>query len=452
MESKHTVIEPSSEKLDFKKIVPVFIIVLIDLLGLTIIIPLLPMYAATFGINPLMIGLLGAVYPVAQFVGTPILGRLSDRYGRKPILLASQIGTLIGFILLGTAGSIWMIVLSRVIDGLSGANISTAQAVISDSTTPRTRTQGLGLIGAAFGIGFVFGPVIAFLSLLISNNNFHVPALVAAGFSFISILATWLLLKETHQASTQLKSVKNVISLKAMFETLKRPLVGYLLVLMFFQQVAFGGFEQLLSLFSLNRLGLDASGNAILFVFVGILVVLVQGYFIGRWSRKFGDSWLIKMGLIVLAFGLIISSLTPAIPVPWYNRATTEQSMTQTRVLPGETPPTHSLKISLPDESSKGYLGLIWLLASMIPAAIGGGVLQPSINSMITKSVNPDEIGGILGISAALLSGANAIAPVAGGAIFQGFGPVYPFLIGGLILAFLWFWSRKKLLTAESSV
>jgi len=450
MESSQITNNPSVEKLDFKKILPVFIIVLIDLLGLTIIIPLLPMYAATFGINPVMIGILGAVYPVAQFVGTPILGRLSDRYGRKPILLASQIGTLIGFILLGTAGSIWMIVLSRIIDGLSGANISTAQAVISDSTTPKTRTQGLGLIGAAFGIGFVFGPVIAFLSLLISKNNFHVPALVAAGFSFISILATLFLLKETHPVNMQKESSGSIVSLKGLFETLKRPLVGFLLVLMFFQQVAFGGFEQLLSLFSLNRLGLDASGISVLFVFVGILVVLVQGYFIGRWSRKFGDSWLIKMGLIVLAVGLIIASLTPAVPVPWYNRAITEQSMSQTRVLPGETPPTQPLQIPLPDDNSKGYLGLIWLLAAMVPAAIGGGVLQPSINSMITKSVKPDEIGGTLGISAALLSGANAVAPVAGGAIFQGLGPVYPFLIGGLILAVLWYWSRKELLTSES--
>ena len=168
------------DKLDFKKLLPVFVIVLIDLLGMTIIIPLMPLYAVSFGANAFTIGLLGAVYPVMQFVAAPILGRLSDRYGRKPILLISQLGTLAGFLVLGYASSLWMLFLSRMIDGISGANISTAQAAIADSTNERNRTQGLGLLGAAFGVGFVIGPVIAFLSLLASNNNYHVPAFVAA--------------------------------------------------------------------------------------------------------------------------------------------------------------------------------------------------------------------------------------------------------------------------------
>lgn len=181
----------SEEKLDFKKILPVFVIILIDLLGLTIIIPVLPLYAASFGINAFTIGLLGATYPIAQFIGAPILGRLSDRIGRKPILLFSQLGTLIGFLLLGTAVSLPILFLSRLVDGLSGANISTAQAVITDSTTEKTRTQGLGLLGAAFGLGFILGPMIAFTALALSGNDFHAPAFVASGFSALSILLTW---------------------------------------------------------------------------------------------------------------------------------------------------------------------------------------------------------------------------------------------------------------------
>src|SRR5512137_1987035 len=164
-----TVNATQAEKLDFKKILPVFIIVLIDLLGLTIIIPLMPLYAASFGANAFMIGLLGAAYPVMQFIGAPFLGRLSDRFGRKPILVVSQLGTLIGFLVLGFAGSLWMLFLARIIDGISGANISTAQAVITDSTTEKTRTQGLGLLGAAFGLGFILGPVIAFVALAVSG-------------------------------------------------------------------------------------------------------------------------------------------------------------------------------------------------------------------------------------------------------------------------------------------
>jgi DHA1 family tetracycline resistance protein-like MFS transporter len=435
-----------TEKLDFKKILPIFIIVLIDLLGLTIIIPLLSMYAATFGSTPLVIGLLGAAYPVAQFIGTPFLGRLSDRYGRKKILLISQIGTLIGFLVLAASNSIWMLFLSRIIDGLSGANISTAQAAITDSTTPKTRTQGLGLIGAAFGIGFVFGPVIAFLSLLLSGNNYHVPALVAAGFSLLSILATSFLFKETLPPEKRGVSSRDMVSFKAMIEALKRPLVGFLLVLMLMQQIAFGGFEQLLSLFSLNRLGLDGRGNSILFVFVGILVVMVQGYFIGKWSKKYGEKWLIHTGLFVLAAGLLMTALTPVLPVPWYSKAAVETSLSGGgRNLPGETPPTQTLQVPVPDDSHKGVLGLVWLLVAMVPAALGGGVLQPAINSTITKSVEPHEIGGTLGVSAALLSGANAIAPVVGGALFQGVAPWFPFALGAALLFGLGMWARKVL-------
>lgn len=435
-----------TEKLDFKKILPIFIIVLIDLLGLTIIIPLLSMYAATFGSTPLVIGLLGAAYPVAQFIGTPFLGRLSDRYGRKKILLISQIGTLIGFLVLAASNSIWMLFLSRIIDGLSGANISTAQAAITDSTTPKTRTQGLGLIGAAFGIGFVFGPVIAFVSLLAGNNNYHVPALVAAGFSLLSILATSFLFKETLPPEKRGVSSRDMVSFKAMIEALKRPLVGFLLVLMLMQQIAFGGFEQLLSLFSLNRLGLDGRGNSILFVFVGILVVMVQGYFIGKWSKKYGEKWLIRTGLFVLAAGLLMTALTPVLPVPWYSKAAVETSLSGGgRNLPGETPPTQTLQVPVPDDSHKGVLGLVWLLVAMVPAALGGGVLQPAINSTITKSVEPHEIGGTLGVSAALLSGANAIAPVVGGALFQGVAPWFPFALGAALLFGLGFWARKVL-------
>ncbi|MCA9975297.1 MAG: MFS transporter, partial [Anaerolineales bacterium] len=153
--------ESDEEKLDFKVILPVFVIVLIDLLGLTIIIPLLPIYAAAFWANAFTIGALGAAYPIMQFFGAPLLGRLSDRYGRRPILLVSQIGTLVGFLILGVANTLWLLFIARLIDGISGANIATAQAVITDRTTEKTRTQGLGLIGAAFGLGFIIGPIIA---------------------------------------------------------------------------------------------------------------------------------------------------------------------------------------------------------------------------------------------------------------------------------------------------
>lgn len=434
------------EKLDFKKILPVFVIVLIDLLGMTIIIPLMPLYAASFGANAFVIGALGAAYPVMQFIGAPILGRLSDRYGRRPVLIISQIGTFAGFILLGFSNSLLLLFISRIIDGISGANIATAQAVITDNTTEKNRTQGLGLIGAAFGIGFIIGPVIAFVSLAASGNNYQVPAFVAAAFSLFSILLTYFWLDESHPPEKRGKSAEESgFSFGAMLKALRRPTVGFLLVLMFFQQFAFGGFEQLLSLFTLNRLGMNASSNSALFVYIGVIVVMVQGYFVGKWSRKFGDRWLIITGLVILGVGLLLTAVTPQVPVPWYSQDAITQELSGGVHQPGETPPVEDIQIDLPDDNNTGWLGLIWILVAMIPASIGGGVLQPSINSRLTKQVSPAEIGGMLGISASFMSGANAITPLIMGAIFQWVGASAPFIIGGLILLLLWVFARRSL-------
>jgi MFS transporter, DHA1 family, tetracycline resistance protein len=426
------------DRLDFKKILPIFVIVFIDLLGVTIIIPLMSFYAASFSASPFVIGLLGAAYPAMQFVGAPLLGRLSDRYGRKPVLLLSQIGTLIGFLLLGFGQSLWVLFLARIIDGLSGANISTAQAVISDSTTAKNRTQGLGLIGAAFGLGFVIGPVIAFLSLAISGNNYSVPAFVAAGFSAISILLTAFLLKETLPPEKRGQgSSRPALTLPAMFRALGHPAVGLLLALMFGQQLAFGVFQQLLSLFTLNRLGLTASGNAIVFVFAGVVIVAMQGGFIGPLSRRLGERKLIYLGLGLVAAGMALMAFTPRQPLPGYSRQAAEAEVAGQRNLAGETPPTQSVPVELPAGDKTGLLGIGWLLVSMLPVSVGSAVLQPSINSLITKRVNSDEIGGMLGLSAAFLSGANALAPVLGGAAFQRLGAPSPFWLGALLLGTL---------------
>lgn len=423
------------DKLDFKKILPVFVIVLIDLLGLTIIIPLMPLYAATFGADALTIGLLGASYPIMQFIGAPLLGRLSDRYGRKPVLIVSQIGTFIGFLILGMAGSLWALFLARIIDGLSGANIATAQAVITDSTTPKTRTQGLGLLGAAFGLGFIIGPILAFVALAVSNNNYHVPAYVAAGFSALSIVLTAVWLPETLPAERRGQAAQTgALSLRALWQALRHPAVGLLLLLIFAQQVAFGGFEQLLALFTLNRLGMNASGNTLVFVFVGVIVVAVQGGLIGVWSRRFGDRRLVYGGLLALAVGLTLTALTPAQAVPWYSQAALTAELATRGVAHTSEFTTGALAVQLPPDGNTGWLGLVWLLAAMIPASIGGGILQPAINSLITKRVAADEVGGMLGISAALLSAANALAPLVFGAIFQWWGASAPFLVGGALL------------------
>lgn len=429
------------DKLDFKRVLPIFVIVLVDLLGLTIIIPLLPLYAASFGTDPFTIGLLQTSYPLMQLIGAPFLGGLSDRYGRKPVLLVSQIGTFIGFLILGFAGSLPILFLSRIIDGLSGANIVVAQAAITDSTNERTRAQGLGLIGAAFGLGFTIGPAIAGIALVATNNNYHVPAFLAAGFSLVSVLLTFFWFHETlpeSQRGQKRGSQNNIIT--NIGKSLRLPMVGVLLVLMFAQQLVFGGLESLLALFSLSRIGLNAAGNAILFVFVGVILVIVQGKYIGPLSRRFGERRLILAGLGLLSLGLILTATTPAQPVPWYSYEEITEELT------GRNATSADLTIPVPeDDSNTGLAGLGWLLVAMIPASIGAGVIAPSINSLITKRVAKSDQGVALGVSSSLASAANAITPLLGGAIFQLIGTSAPFLIGGGVLAVLLLLARQRI-------
>jgi DHA1 family tetracycline resistance protein-like MFS transporter len=435
MTSVSTTPSTASEKLDFKRILPIFIIVVVDLMGLTIIIPLLPLYATALGASALIIGVLSATYPISQLIGGPLLGGLSDRYGRRPILIISQFGTFIGFLILGFANSLPLLFLSRLIDGLTGGNIVVAQAAISDSTTERTRTQGLGLIGAAFGLGFILGPALAGISLSLSGGDYRVPAFIAAGFSLISIFLTSLWFKETlPEGGIRSRKAQQPFFIR-LRSALNTPVIGALLVLMFMQQLVFGGFEQFLSLFTLTRLGMNGAGNAVLFIFIGFIVVIVQARFIGPWSRKYGERRLIYFSLLLLTVGLILTSLTPAVAVPWYSQSDLLAEFARSSAASGDIRQALSSSIVLPDDSARGWLGLLWILAAMIPASIGGAMLAPSINSLITKFSAPDSIGSMLGVSSALVSLANAVTPILGGMLFQVLGSTAPFLLGGLLMA-----------------
>src|ERR1051325_7013828 len=400
-----TVVEQTTDKLDFKRVLPIVTIVLVDLIGLSIIIPILPYFAARFSATPIVIGVLQATYPMMQFIGAPILGRFSDRFGRKPILIISQIGTLAGFLLLGVANTLALLFFSRIIDGLSGANMTTAQAAMADSTSERNRTQGLGLLGAAFGVGFVLGPMIAYAVLAFSHDNYQAVAFAAAFFSFASILMTTFWFRETHQNdSPSIKSLKSPFTFQAMLDALRHPVVGFLLLIMFFYQVAFGGYEQLFALFTLSRLGMSATDTAGLFALAGVFIIVVQGGLIGRWSRQKGERWLVILGVSTLAIGLIGTSLTPRIPVPWYNREKVLQGLAGQN----DVAAIQSIKVTPPKETNKGWAGIVWLLVASFPAALGGGVLHPAINSLITKSSDRSEVGAMLGISSSMYSGANA--------------------------------------------
>lgn len=425
----------SESKLDMGRVAPIFVLVFVDVLGLTIVIPLLHLYGVTFGATPFEIGLIAAAFPLSQLIGVPMMGALSDRFGRKPLLLISQITTCLSFILLGFANSLALVIASRVLDGIFGANLATAQAALTDVTTAKNRTQGLGLTGAAFGLGFIFGPLISLIALEFSDS-LAVPAYIAAVYSFISILLTLFIFEETLPESKRGKHSKTMVTPFVILQSLRNRQVNTLLILMFAQQFIFFGFESLLGLFTLSQLGLLGQGNAIVFLLVGIILVIVQARYIGKWSQRYGERKLIYGSLGLLAIGLLMLSITPREPHPLYVRRIVEnnvrdQSPDSTERIIGD------ISVDLPDDEDRGVWGIAWLLIAIVPLSIGAGMIRPSLNSLITQRVSSENYGQVLGVSASFVSAANASAPLIGGLVFQATNNTTPFLLGGVLMAIL---------------
>lgn len=414
----------------FERIAPVFFLILVDVMGLSVILPLLHLYAARFNATPFEIGVVVAAFPLAQLIGVPLMGSLSDRFGRKPLLLISQVTTCAGFLLLGFAQTLTLVIASRVLDGLFGANIATAQAALTDITDKEDRARALGLTGAAFGIGFVLGPIISAVSLSFTDN-LSIPAYIAAGYSLLSIFLTLFFFTETLPPEKRDPDAVERTGLFGSLQMLRDSRVNLLLVLIFAQQVVFFGFESLLGVFTLNRLGLLGQGNAYVFLVVGIVLVVVQGRMIGLWSQKYGSERLVHAALALIAVGLILIAFTPRQPPYNYVQARAEREL-QARQAEGE-----ALGIDLPDTDDRGLWGVPWLLLSIIPLSVGSGLIRPSLNTLMTLRVQDTEYGLILGVSAAFVSAANAIAPVLGGWVFQTFGSTAPFLAGGIAMAVL---------------
>lgn len=422
----------TQEGLPFNRVMPIFALVFVDVLGLTVILPLLHLYAAAFGATPLQIGIAVAAFPMAQLIGVPMMGALSDRYGRKPLLLISQITTCLSFVMLGFAQSLEMVILSRVLDGVFGANLATAQAAISDITTEKNRARGLGLTGAAFGLGFIFGPVTALVSLEVTGS-LAVPAFSAAFYSFISILLTLFIFKETLHPESK-ASNKRIFTPFVIWRVFKVRGVGIILAILFAEQLVFFGFESLMGVFTLSRLGLLGQGNALFFLAIGVILVVVQVRFIGKWTTRYGERKVALGALFLLACGLFLVATTPDQPHIFYVERNVrfdlqEQIRSSTEVVLGD------LNIALPDEANRGVGGILWFLVAIIPLSIGAGLIRPSLNSLITQRVKGETYGSVLGVSVAFISLAQAIAPLLGGFIFQTWGATAPFLLGAIVMS-----------------
>ncbi len=362
-------------------LLPIFLIVFIDLLGFGLILPLLPYYAESFGASELTVGLLLASYSLMQFIGAPVLGRLSDRYGRRPILLISQLGTFIGFMILGFASALWMLFLSRVIDGISGANISTAQAYIADVTDEKNRAKSFGLVGAAFGLGFIIGPA---AGGFLSQFGYHVPAFFAAGLSLVTMILTFVMLPEPERKSNS----RREFSIKALKKAFGHPTIGILLTMVFTFGLAFAMFQTSFALFASARFGFNVQQTALVLTYVGILSVIMQLVVVKRVVKRLGENRSIVITLAALALGL---GLMAAVQNP------------------------------------------LMLIVVMPILSFGGGVSTPVLTSLISKSVDRAEVGGMLGISTSMDSLSRVVAPILGNALL-GLGSAWPSMVGAAIL------------------
>ena len=351
-------------------LVVIFTTVFIDLVGFGIVIPVLPFYAegTRFNATPRTVGLLFASYSVMQLIFSPILGRLSDKHGRRPVLLISIIGTGIGFLFLGFATTLWMLFVGRILDGITGGNISTAQAYIADVTTKEDRAKGLGLIGAAFGLGFVLGPAIGGI---LSRWGVAVPFFFAAGLCFANAVLLYFTLPETVTPDHPARhSAAGGRGLTQLLKSLKEPRLSFVLTIYFLFVVAFSIMTTSFSLFTMFRFGYDAQHTGYLFAYVGIIAVIIQGGLIGRLVKRFGELPLVIVGALFFAGSLF------AVPFVGPRAG-----------------------------------GLLALLIGGGIFSAGNSLATPSLTSLASKSVGRGEQGSVLGVTQSVASLARAVGP-----------------------------------------
>lgn len=391
------------------RLITIFAIVFVDLLGFSLILPLVPFYAGAYGASAVVAGLLIASYAAAQFIGAPLLGRLSDRYGRRPVLLVSILGTALGFLLLAGAEPLGqflsnfgpaalmgqnriiltLLFISRIVDGLTGGNISVAQAYIADVTDEQHRARGMGLIGAAFGLGFIFGPVIGGT---LSLWGYAVPAFAAAGLATLNLSAVFMWLPESLTAARRAAvsgKARPIFDISTLREALQHPRVSPLLYTRFFYGLAFATLETIFPLYAQYHLALDERMTSYILAYVGLLIVLVQGLAIHRLTVRYQENQLIMVGLLLLAPSLLGWALAPNVLV---------------------------------------------LLIVLAPLALAGGILNTSLNSALSKAVYAEEVGGMMGLSTSLESLTRVLAPALGGYLLYRLGASAPGIFGAVLL------------------
>ncbi len=367
----------------------IFITVFVDLLGYGMVIPLLPFYVTRQSGGAAVAGALGSLYALMQLLSGPVLGALSDAYGRRPVLLVCLLGTACAYLLLGLANSLKMIFVAVMVDGITGGNLTTAQAYIADVTAPEERARGLGLVGAAFGLGLMTGPA---LGGLLSLYGLWAPAFVACAIALSNVLLGLFVLSESlpPERRTAAPTWPRLNSVAQLIGLFRLAPIRVLMVTLFTLNLAFAGLQTNFPLYSHARFGWDAVRNGIFFAYVGVCAVLIQGVLLGRLQPRFGEARLVVSGLALMAIGL--AGLAVA---PW-------------------------------DWTLYPIVGLV---------ALGTGLSIPSLTSLISRRVAASEQGRVMGGTQALLSLTMILGPTMAGLSFERVGTSAPYWLGGLLAA-----------------
>jgi DHA1 family tetracycline resistance protein-like MFS transporter len=386
-----------------------FLIVFIDLLGFGLVIPLLPFYALDFGASTTAVVWLLGAFSLAQLISSPLLGHLSDRIGRKPVLLLGLACSALSYLWMGLADHLWMLFAARFFAGAGAGTIGAVFAYVTDSTTVDKRARGMGIIGAGFGLGFTFGPA---LSLVISSHptgrELAIPLFIAAGLSSLAFILCLILLKESlppesRHASTgpgRIAFARRIVS--------ERPTLFRLIAITFIVTGAFAAMESSSTLWARDRLNWGPHEVALMFIFIGALLSLIQGGLMGRLTKAFGETRLLITASILLFFGLL------GIP-------------------------------------------LVWALPPLIPVnmALAGGMalFGPSSNSLISREAAIDERGGVLGVSQSTQSLARVVGPLIAGPLFATFGSSAPFWAASaaMVIAVVLAFGLLRIAPAEAS-
>jgi DHA1 family tetracycline resistance protein-like MFS transporter len=375
----------------------IFLTIFVNLVGFGIIVPLLPFYAERFGASGFTIGVLFGIFSLCQLVASPILGAASDRFGRRPVLIFSLAGTVASFVMMAMAQSIEMLFLARIVDGLSGGNISTARAYVADVTKPEERSRAYGIIGAAFGLGFILGPA---LSGVLAPVSYTAPMWAAAGITAVALLMAVFWLPETlHLAKKGAAPAQRAgLPLRSLRSLLRRPQVRHILAIDFAYWLAFAVFQTTFALFVSHRFGFDAGQTGYVFAAFGVLGAIVQGAFIRPIVARLGDKPTFLLGIVCSVGGLVAATFTPS----------------------------------------------VWMfMIALIPLALGIGFGHPTVSSMVSRSAHADEQGRVQGAASAVESLGRAIGPVWGNTSLQRFGDSMPYLsaAGLLVMTLVLTWS-----------